>query len=441
MRPAVASVVGISERQGAMRETRLWTLDDGEDDDDDRRDEDDPQQEESLLTSTKDLALDVNFDLGDRPLPPTPAQESAAATSGLCWACASLALLLFLLSVVALGAVVERVRDDGQHHVRQSANIEVEVAATGASEIDLDAINLLILASGREKNVKACSETKSNVTFGETYEEDLELSLVVFKQGPAGETTLRLPCDSDTLGGGWLVVQRRGHYENPPNFFDRTLPDYLRGFGDPAGEFWLGLETLRALTAAEPHELLVVVADEQGTVRYARYRHFHLSADGQYSLHVDGYSGNAGDGLLASSGLAFSTMDADRDGSFFRHCAKERSGGWWHSGQGGVCTSAANLNGLSFRGPICPSSECKPERGVVWPAARREQRGLWRPPEQTPMTTRTWTKARMMIRPTRYSVGVDDGGMASMEISTAPFPSINVEKKAENQSENTTLGE
>ena len=44
------------------------------------------------------------------------------------------------------------------------------------------------------------------------------------------------------------MFQRRGDYENPGDFFNRSLAEYEEGFGDERGEFWLGLGTMRMLT-------------------------------------------------------------------------------------------------------------------------------------------------------------------------------------------------
>ena len=51
-------------------------------------------------------------------------------------------------------------------------------------------------------------------------------------------------CDMTTDGGGWTVIQRRGDYGNPQDYFLRNWTEYKSGFGDLREDFWLGLEKI-----------------------------------------------------------------------------------------------------------------------------------------------------------------------------------------------------
>ena len=48
----------------------------------------------------------------------------------------------------------------------------------------------------------------------------------------------------------WVIIQQRGPFGNPENYFSRSMAEYVRGFGDPNKEFWLGLDKLRQLSAS-----------------------------------------------------------------------------------------------------------------------------------------------------------------------------------------------
>lgn len=51
--------------------------------------------------------------------------------------------------------------------------------------------------------------------------------------------------------GQWILIQRRGQFGNPKDFFSKKLwVDYEQGFGDPKKEFWLGLWNISSLTSS-----------------------------------------------------------------------------------------------------------------------------------------------------------------------------------------------
>lgn len=203
------------------------------------------------------------------------------------------------------------------------------------------------------------------------------------------------------------------------NFF-RGWSDYVGGFGDLSGEFWLGelvmthgaarhhgkqvksepdagrsgsssgLESLHNLTSAARMSLRVDlrVGDQQA---YAEYSKFEVSRR-FYRLTVGGYSGTAGEDLvllvcltswipcftpppppsspsplcLSVSGdslsyhnnRAFSTKDRDRS-SLITRCAMSYRGGWWYRN-----CHEANLNGLygvHLQHKVTPPDDVTPE--------------------------------------------------------------------------------
>ncbi|ELT97596.1 hypothetical protein CAPTEDRAFT_159256 [Capitella teleta] len=56
--------------------------------------------------------------------------------------------------------------------------------------------------------------------------------------------------------------------------------------------------------------------------RFARYSTFRVgSEEEQFTLTIDGYSGNAGNAMIAHNSRAFSTKDRDNDAYINRDCA------------------------------------------------------------------------------------------------------------------------
>ncbi len=142
-----------------------------------------------------------------------------------------------------------------------------------------------------------------------------------------------------TDGGGWTVFQRRVN-ENV-DFF-RNWTDYVHGFGELEGSFWLGLEAIHQLTQHGDVELRIDLKNTTGMEGYATYDHFKvLGADEKYRLKIGAYQGNIGDSLKVNNNMYFTTPDEDNDNIKidFQNCAVQYKGPWWHN----VCFRA-NLN-------------------------------------------------------------------------------------------------
>ena len=113
-------------------------------------------------------------------------------------------------------------------------------------------------------------------------------------------------CDMSTDSGGWTVFQRRK--DGSVNFY-RNWDEYVNGFGDLNGEFWLGLRYINDLTA-ESTTLRVDLPSSY----YAKYSSFSVgNSASKYALSVSGYSGNLYDSLSYHNGMKFSTPDQDND--------------------------------------------------------------------------------------------------------------------------------
>ncbi|KAF1412428.1 Angiopoietin-4, partial [Spheniscus magellanicus] len=152
---------------------------------------------------------------------------------------------------------------------------------------------------------------------------------------------LQAYCDMETDRGGWTVIQLRA---NGSLSFQRSWREYKQGFGDAAGEYWLGNEAVHLLTSQAPYALRVELRDWEGGQVYAHYRKFQLGSERQlYRLSLQDYSGTAGQQSgMALQGTHFSTRDADNDNCLCK-CAQMLSGGWWFDACG-----LSNLNGIYY---------------------------------------------------------------------------------------------
>jgi len=152
--------------------------------------------------------------------------------------------------------------------------------------------------------------------------------------------TVKVYCDMTTSGGGWTVFQRR---KDGSVNFRRNWTEYANGFGDAAGEFWLGNDNLAAIVQEKRSVLRVDLVDYLGKPTYAEYNDFFiLGAARKYKLDSAGtYSGNAGDSLVGHVGMMFTTIDQDNDAHAGGiNCAVKYLGAWWHR----ACHTS-NLNG------------------------------------------------------------------------------------------------
>ncbi|XP_025105595.1 uncharacterized protein LOC112571027 isoform X2 [Pomacea canaliculata] len=148
-------------------------------------------------------------------------------------------------------------------------------------------------------------------------------------------------CDMESGGGGWLVFQRRRDFTVD---FNRSWTEYVNGFGDLSGDFWLGLSTLRKVIRYEHMRLRVDIIDESGQRRYAEYMFLMWGDLSENQLRVYDYTGgDAGDVLRPSHDRVFSTYDRDPTG-----CVRTRHSAWWYPDDCG----STYLNSPSARGNV-----------------------------------------------------------------------------------------
>ncbi|XP_076615169.1 microfibril-associated glycoprotein 4-like isoform X2 [Chaetodon auriga] len=171
---------------------------------------------------------------------------------------------------------------------------------------------------------------KLPVDCSDIQKEDTSRRSGVYTIYPLGErSAVQVYCDMQSEGGGWTVIQRR--MDGSVNFY-RHWDQYKMGFGNAAGEYWLGLDNLNYLTRNRKYELLVDMEDFEGAKALAQYSSFSVDSecDG-YMLHVSGFmGGEAGDGMKHHDGLKFSTFDKDQD-NWPDNCARKFLGAFWYN--------------------------------------------------------------------------------------------------------------
>ncbi|XP_066304515.1 angiopoietin-related protein 6-like [Branchiostoma lanceolatum] len=193
--------------------------------------------------------------------------------------------------------------------------------------------------------------------------------------------------------GGWTVVMNR--FDGSVDFALQLWDQYEQGFGDPAGEYWLGLATLHEITTQKDHYMRLELEDFDGTSSWAEWSFFQVGpASDNYRLRVAGYSGTAGDGLTGDELfyryiahlMPFSTADRDNDPTP-NNCAQRWGGGWWYTvGCGRAYLTGSYLTECSDQAnPGYSYTACR-RLGVNWTYFRGSDISL--------------KKALIMVRPT-----------------------------------------
>ncbi|CAL1265616.1 unnamed protein product [Larinioides sclopetarius] len=182
----------------------------------------------------------------------------------------------------------------------------------------------------------------------------------VYPRNRIAMCSLAVFCDMKTEGGGWTVIQRRGNFGSPMNYFAKLWQQYKQGFGSLDKDFWLGNDAIFALTNQGAYNVRFEMQNANGVRAYANYDSFWLDdEENKYKLHISGYSGNAGDSMYYHNENFFSTPDRDNDRSSRYNCAKDRSSGWWFN----YCMTS-NLNGLAWKGPYKGTNDFND--GIEW---------------------------------------------------------------------------
>ncbi|XP_052801745.1 fibrinogen-like protein A [Mya arenaria] len=161
----------------------------------------------------------------------------------------------------------------------------------------------------------------------------------VFEVSPDGRCPFYVFCDVD----GWTVIQRRTHGNVS---FERSWEEYVSGFGNLTGDFWLGLEKVHRLTSGGSRLMITMNKSDSNTgYLWGSYEAVEVhSVMKQYALNVDpwGYVGNVPELLSYHNGMKFTTHDRDLDKMIVENCSQKYGrSGWWFN----ACFRLGNLNG------------------------------------------------------------------------------------------------
>jgi len=263
--------------------------------------------------------------------------------------------VLLLLSLVAAALAVEE--GEQVHAAAAQATTAATTAATAAgtsSESEMDSS----VAEGLEAEAEAEATAHGEAVAKHTRpincmdakvrrfknKSGTRGSGVYFVQPLDGKPGFDIWCDMRTNGGGWNVFMKR--QDGSVDFY-RPWSDYKHGFGEPTGEYWLGLNKLNRLSKTMPHKLRIDLTAFDGGKKFGTWRTFMVDdEEHKYTLTARGFrDGGIGNSLSYHSGRPFSTYDRDND-AWANNCASYFHGAWWY----GACHHS-NLNGRYYRYP------------------------------------------------------------------------------------------
>ncbi|XP_068445201.1 microfibril-associated glycoprotein 4-like [Clinocottus analis] len=191
-------------------------------------------------------------------------------------------------------------------------------------------VTLCVAALVLAASVHSDSQFHLPIDCDDIHQHDNTSSSGLYTIYPGGPTTpLKVHCDMDTDGGRWTVFHRR--IDGTENFF-RPWKHYQTGFGNVAGEYWLGLENIFLLTMRKKNELRVDMEDWEGEKTSAQYSSFSIGSEHVgYQLHLGSFAGGkAGDSLMHHNNMKFTTFDKDLD-MWENNCAQHYLGGFWYN--------------------------------------------------------------------------------------------------------------
>ena len=139
--------------------------------------------------------------------------------------------------------------------------------------------------------------------------------------------------------------------------FDRVWNDYVTGFGEEDGNYWMGLEAIHQLTTTQDMSLYIEIETFEGEPFNVKLEHFSVSnATSSYTILYSGYSQSSNRLKrelfpIGFSGTKFTTQDNDNDLSDENCASDHHRGGWWYMYSD---CGPNNLNG-NYEGDVTPT--------------------------------------------------------------------------------------
>ena len=138
--------------------------------------------------------------------------------------------------------------------------------------------------------------------------------------------------------------------------FNRGWDDYVTGFGEEDGNYWIGLEEIHQLTTMHDVDLNINIETFEGEPFTLKLERFSVgNAESNYIMHFSEYyplSDRIKDTIFTSryNGTMFTTRDRDND-SRYNNCASDLyRGGWWY-----IRCTRISLNG-DYEGDVTPTN-------------------------------------------------------------------------------------
>ncbi|KAM4721926.1 angiopoietin-related protein 3 [Rhinophrynus dorsalis] len=243
------------------------------------------------------------------------------------------------------------------HQNVQIKDLEEKLSNTGFQE---KTQNLLTVSTGRTRHRSINSSNSTDQTTdnprdcNDIYTKGERLS-GIYTIRPNGSAEFDVYCEI-TSENAWTIIQKRtdGSVD-----FNQTWEDYLNGFGDLTGEFWLGLEKIYSLSQQADYILHIELQDWKDNTRYVEYMFTLGNQDTSYALQLSLVSGNIPSALPEQTQLLFST--SDQNSSDLKCPAESTSGGWWNTVCGGT-----NLNGKYIKTRLRSKLDRRRGQGLVW---------------------------------------------------------------------------